>query len=131
MYKDLAGHVYVLDGEKELFITTTRAIGEYIATAFKDAGEFRLAFDPENLGFVELKEPKDPDDSAYGVVLKRWEIELKASEAAMRTRISNQEKAFSLLLGQCSQAVRSRLRSAKSWAELSQRSDVIGLLKLL
>ncbi|KAG7353502.1 hypothetical protein IV203_002857 [Nitzschia inconspicua] len=129
--KDLAGHLYILDGEEDLFIKTTRAIGEYIAARFKDAGEFRLAMDPENLGFEELEEPKDPDDSAYGVVLKCWEIALKSYQDAKQTRISNQKKAFSLILGQCSQAVRSRLRSCKSWTKLSQKSDVIGLLKIL
>ncbi|KAG7363644.1 retrotransposon gag protein [Nitzschia inconspicua] len=129
--KDLGEHVYVLGGKKDLFSKTTTTIGEYIAATFEDAGEFRLAFDPENLGFEELTEPKDPDDSASNIVMKRWEMELEAYKSAMKTRVSNEKKAFALVLGQCSPAVRTRLKSAKSWADLNQKSDIIGLLKLL
>ncbi|KAG7361120.1 hypothetical protein IV203_036220 [Nitzschia inconspicua] len=97
----------------------------------KDLGEHVYVLGGKKDLFSKTTTAIDPDDSASNIVMKRWEIELKAYELAMKTRVSNEKKAFALVLGQCSPAVRTRLKSAKSWAELNQKSDIIGLLKLL
>ena len=75
--EDLKMHVYdVTPGKSgfDTFARTTTEIGEYIARTCKDAGEFRTAMDPENLGFAALNPPTEPTDpivKGFGAATKR------------------------------------------------------------
>ena len=64
--EDIKEHVYdAIPGRNgfDVFVKTTREIGEYIAPSIKDGGESRVALDPEDLGFTTLTAPIDPPNN--------------------------------------------------------------------
>jgi hypothetical protein len=103
--EDLKGHVYdVTPGKSgfDAFAKTTHEIGEYIARTVKDAGEFRSAMDPENLGFATLAIPPDPDDLTNVLMMERWKMVYKHYSNAAKRRTKATSQAFAIVLGQCS-----------------------------
>ncbi|MDA3875509.1 MAG: hypothetical protein PF483_00315, partial [Halothiobacillus sp.] len=131
---DLKGHVYDLSSAtgkiRETFQKTTREIAEYIGREFDDAGDFRTGLVELNLpGLIEPVMPQDPD--ANRGAFEKWKFSYSRYEKELASRKKNLHKAFALILGQCSQAVRDIIESNEKWADINARSDVIALLKLI
>jgi hypothetical protein len=88
---DLKTFVYDVSPGKsgfDSFAKTTREIGEYIARTVKDAGEFRTAMDPENLGFAPLIPPADlaNADATNLMAVERWKLNYKTYHDAQERR---------------------------------------------
>ena len=117
---DLEGYVYDVSGARggtDTFQRTTIEIGEYIARNYKYAGEFRQAFNPDDLGFVEFEEPAPPADMNNPVAMKRWNLAMDRVERSTAQREELAKQAFAIVLGQCSQAVRDRLEASDELGE--------------
>ena len=101
---EIKQHVYdVSPGNGfDTFAKTTREIGEHIARTVKNAGEFRTAMDPENLGFALLIIPADPADTNNVMEVKKWEVAFKKYNDAVEHRAKATSQAFAIVLGQCS-----------------------------
>jgi hypothetical protein len=132
--KDIKEHVYdAIPGRNgfDVFVKTTREIGEYIARSIKDGGEFRVALDPEDLGFTTLTAPVDPPATANAMDIKRWEIKYKAFSEAEERRAKATAQAFAVVLGQCSPTVIDRIKANSLYSAVSDSDDIIGLLRLI
>ena len=130
--EDLKGFVYDVQHSDatESFQKTTQEIAEYISKEYEKAGEFRTAL--VNLKFEELVEPIISDSDAENKVeVLKYERLVKAYDARVEARTKNEGKAFPLILGQCSPAMRDRLEAADSWRGINAATNVIGLLKLI
>ena len=114
---------------QDLFTVVTKAIGEYIAANYEDAEEFRLAF--EHLRFPELVEPVKPTNASDVFEVELWKEDRKEYRRKQEKRIKNSGKAFALILGQCSRAIRDRVEAATEWPAINNQSDVLELLKLI
>ena len=129
---------------QELYSTTTKKIAEYIARTYDRAGEFRNAF--TNLKFEPLDRPKldsfatlkeDPTDKAKKTKViddeskELWKDALKTYSKKKDARDVNAGKAFALILGQCSDMIRSKVESHADWEKVNDSSDPIGLLKIV
>ncbi|KAG7373108.1 hypothetical protein IV203_033832 [Nitzschia inconspicua] len=123
---ELKTHVYVLGAKMDTFHQTTAAIGEYMERTIQGAGGFREAF--VQLSFEPLEEPQKPGKTADDYDVDRWRMVLKLHLEEQQKRKMLQQQAFSLVLGQCSRPVRSRLKADKTWTKLSTQSDVEALL---
>ena len=121
----------------ELFTKTTRAIAEYVAAEFKDAGEFRLAL--PDLAFTPLVEPIEGtsgvDANGNRIPTRRdekiWDIEYAQYVKDKHNREKNMSKVFALILGQCGPSVRDRLEADRSWNQVNASSNPIELLTLI
>ena len=88
---------------QDLFVTTAQEIGEYISRKYDDAGEFRNAF--IDLRYAEaLTEPDRPTATNQFTILI-WTEEMKEYRKKLHNCKKNEEKAFPLLLGQCSPTI--------------------------
>ena len=112
----------------DLFATTLKEIGEYIAREYDDAGEFRTAL--VDMSFQTLARPPDPDPND-ALRLEEWKIALRANHKKLETRNKNVKKAFALVLGQCSRTIRDRIEAHEDWATINQGSDLMGLLGII
>ena len=113
----------------DLFVTTAKEIGEYISREYNDAGEFRNAF--IDLHYAEvLTEPERPTATNQFTILI-WTEEMKEYRKKLRNRKKNEEKAFPLLLGQCSPTIVQRIEATQRWNSVSGANDVLGLLELI
>jgi len=130
--EDLKGFVYDVQHSDatESFQKTTQEIAEYISKEYEKAGEFRTAL--VNLAFERLVEPTiTEDDAGNRVKVLKYERMAKAYDAKIDARVKNEGKAFPLILGQCSPAMRDRIEATEKWKTINATTDVIGLLKLI
>ena len=130
--EDLKGYVYDVQhgNATESFQKTTQEIAEYVSKEYEKAGEFRTAL--VNLEFEELVEPTIDDEEAENrVKVLKYERLAKAYDAKVEARAKNEGKAFPLILGQCSPAMRDRIEASEKWKAVNAKTDVIGLLKLI
>ena len=116
---------------QDLFVTTAKEIGEYISREYNDAGEFHIAFIDQHYAEA-LTEPDRPTSTDQFTILI-WTEEMKEyrKNKKLRNRKKNKEKAFPLLLGQCSPTVVQRIKASPRWSNVSGSNDVLGLLELI
>eukprot|EP00957_Ditylum_brightwellii_P076718 5831221-Ditylum_brightwellii.AAC.1 len=79
----------------------------------KNAGEFISAFDLEDLGFAAITHPPDCDENASRIAFEKWKNRYNQAEDLTLKRKVNTDKAFGIVLGQCSRNVRDILNSKK------------------
>ena len=114
---------------QDLYTTTTRKIGEYVAKTFERAGEFRLGMVNLKLAAIDL--PTSPSAKATTAEIEIYKIDLREAKGRLRRREENSQRIFPLLLGQCSRTIRDRMEAHQDWHQVNEDSDVIGLLKLI
>lgn len=126
---------YVYDVTKnktsDAFNNTTRKLAAHVAHTIPNAGEFRNAMDPDDLGFKTILEPSDPDPNASQVELKKWETRYKKWDSLTNKREEASRAAYAMILAQCSDAVIDRMQTYSTWAGIQDREDVIALLELI
>jgi len=130
--EELKGYVYDIQHSDatESFQKTTQEVAEYISKEYERAGEFRTAL--VDLEFEALVEPVISDEDANNrVKVLKYERLAKAYDAKVEARQKNEGKAFPLILGQCSPAMRDRLEASDQWKKINTKTDVIELLKLI
>mmetsp|Transcript_10843 Transcript_10843/g.13049 ORF Transcript_10843/g.13049 Transcript_10843/m.13049 type:complete len:102 (+) Transcript_10843:380-685(+) len=82
------------------------------------------------LNLPALTRPQDVDVSDT-LNFEIWKLDMRDYRDKTKKRDKNNAKAFALILGQCSRAVRDRIEASSTWQGINDESDVIGLLKLI
>ena len=126
---DLKGAVYDVAAGRDTFMKTTRSIAEYVGQSYDDASDFRTGM--VNLELPAVDAPEDPLDDAGAVRLELWKLARRRYELALENRRKVNGRAYALVLGQCSQAIRNRLEAHADWNTINGGSDVIELLRLI
>ena len=128
---DLNGHIYDCSDirQADQFIKTTKEIAEYIGRTYKFAGDIRSAILAQELPI--LLEPEEPQDENNRIAFKRWELAEQLYSRQKTALTENNKTLFSLVWGQCSDAMQQKLESHDEFAALSIDSDGIGLLQLI
>ena len=89
----------------------------------------------ENLEDPKIKAPMAPPRDAQGnrdeTETELWKIRLKNHSAREIALETNKQKAFALLWGQCTSAMRAQLKEDDSWREVRADHDVIKMVKLI
>ena len=126
---DLKGAVYDVAAGRDTFMKTTRSIAEYVGRSYDDASDFRTGM--VNLELPAVDAPDNPADDAGAVRLELWKLARRRYEVALENRRKVNGRAYALVLGQCSQAVRNRIEAHADWSTINESSDVIELLRLI
>eukprot|EP00428_Durinskia_dybowskii_P014677 CAMPEP_0170207240 /NCGR_PEP_ID=MMETSP0116_2-20130129/3197_1 /TAXON_ID=400756 /ORGANISM="Durinskia baltica, Strain CSIRO CS-38" /LENGTH=212 /DNA_ID=CAMNT_0010457697 /DNA_START=175 /DNA_END=812 /DNA_ORIENTATION=+ len=128
----LSGHVYHVGAsfnQSETFQKTTREIAEYLGRLFDDE-ELRTAV--LNLKMTTLVKPQAPEDADTNrVAFEEWKSDLSDFKRKLEDRKKHGSRAYAIIYGQCSYAVRKIIESHDSWHAVNTNSDFIGLLKLI
>ena len=114
---------------QDLYTTTTRKLGEYIARTYDRAGEFRLGMINLKLPTIDL--PTSPGAKATTADIEIYKIDLREAKTRIRNREENSQRIFPLILGQCSRTIRDRMEAHQNWQQVNENSDVMGLLTLI
>ena len=127
----IKNHIYdvsPIPNNHELFSATTEAIGEFVATEYEYAGEYRRGL-PE-LSLPDLTAPTNPNPLDM-VSVELWKLDLKEHRDKSRRRDALNQRVFGLILGQCSRTVRDRIEAASNWPSVNGSSDPLELLRLI
>ena len=117
------------NSSQDLFTTTTERLGEYVAKTYDHTGEFRNGL--MNLSFPPLKKPLDPGKDPTFAQQQEYKSEYENWNKAKQRRSHNMQRVFALILGQCSDTIKNRIRSDQQWLDIDQKCDVISLLTLI
>ena len=134
---DLKQHTYDVGvggrGTADMFSATTKEIAEYIAWTVKGGGEFLTAMDPDDMWFTELTDPSlnPPANNASFAAKETWRLERKRYWEKSSLREEATKQAVVIVLGQCSQTIRDRIKAAHTYQGIISNSDLIRLLGLI
>ena len=119
----LKGSVYDVTAGKDTFLKTTHKIAEYVGRVlYNDAGEYRLAM--INLSLAALVEPPLPADGAGMMIIEIWKIERRNYQKKIEACGRNEQQIYSLILGQCSEALLSCVRVCDNFSTADTESNV-------
>ena len=128
--EDLKGSVYDVIAGKDTFLKTMRKIAEYVGREYTDAGgEYRLAM--INLNLPARVEPQLPVDVVNVMAVEISKMARCTYNKKMEARDRNEQRIYSLTLGQCSQALHNRMEAHRDWTTTDEASNVIGLLTIV
>ena len=127
------GHVFQLYGEaahKNQFTRTLDELAGYIGLNFKyyPADIKRMAI---TLNETEIELPKDPPENATKFQTRLWEKDVDLYATQIRAYRSNKCALFSLVWGQCSESMQSKVKSSNGYDEMVDSNDSLALLKTI
>ena len=115
----------------DAFNTTTIRLSEYISRTVPNAGEFIKAMNPDNLGFEPIVEPADPVEGATGVPYEKWKTLHRNWDTKTQRREEAGKAAFAIIMGQCSDTLKDKMKTYDEWETIQSNLTVIELLELI
>ena len=115
-------------------MTNIKRIAEYVGTEYRQGGDIRSTVENEVAPQIPIPpEPTVPDDAedlstAQKLIFKGQISEYIKREATLQ---QNMQRAYSLILGQCTELLRAKLKQSNDWALVSAAFDVLGLIRLI
>ena len=115
--------------QADKFITAIKRISEHVGTEYKYGGDIRSSI--ENSTRFAIPLPVVPDDTANS--LTRLIANKKVDLCVNRDRIldENLQKVYSLIFGQCTKLLKSKLKSSVNWEDMSSTYDMLALLEAI
>ena len=123
------GHIFDYTGERtpEKYIQTMRELVAHVGLTYKDyTTELK-----EGLENLMLADPTEPDNPPEGnqVAFELWKMDLKEYQEKVKVLANFRVGLYSLVLGQCTDALQERLKSHHDYQAASQ--DGIALLVII
>ena len=129
--EDLKGHIYdcadIRQGDQ--YSRTTKEISEYVGRTFKFGMDTKLSI--EKLQLVVIPMPSDPPLESTRTDIRIWEKRIDDYVKRETSLKENIKTTYSLIWGQCSDAMRQKVESVEGFKGISEDGDAIELLKAL
>jgi len=104
-------------------------LATYVGSKYEHGGDMRHCI--LTLLPVNLEQPSDPPEGSSRTTTKIWEIKI-TEFIKKRDKIgANLKKLFSLVWGQCTELMRTKLQQMPSFDEINAHQDALGLIKLI
>ena len=122
--------------QADRFANTLKRISEYVGTEFKNGGDICSSMINETKFVVPrptLPTPADPNalTAEERVEERLYEKRLDALVKQEGTLDDNIQRLYSLVLGQCTDLLQTKLKQQNGWKKVSEDQDGIALLKLI
>jgi hypothetical protein len=115
--------------QTDLYTNTTKEIADYVGTNYKYGGDVRLVID--NLAEPTLKKPSNPSGDADETDRELWKLQVKNFFLRQGHLEENIKMMYSLIWGQCTEAMRAKVQSTQLYSAMSSTFDAVELLKTL
>ena len=113
----------------ELFTITTEKIAAYAGRTCKEAQDIRVAIEKvEDIKIPKPVKDTEGDDAINEKILNR-DIEAYVKRKAIYRQ--NKSSLYSVVMGQCTDAMKAKLKGISAYSTTDENSDVIELLKLI
>ena len=113
--------------QTDAFAHLLKRIEEYVGTNYKQPGDIRSTIEKE----VKYLIPKSEDidmTTASEVEKAIFKEEIKAYVHRKQLLEENMKKGYSLVLGQCTDLMKTKLESSKKWEAMSTDYDLLALI---
>jgi Zinc knuckle len=131
--EELGSFVYKFNtrDQADMYLRTTQKIAQFVGVQYGREMKMlvKRGFEP---AFTEPSE-EDPitGQKWKGTAMERYKSELAEYQRSMRVYKKNKGMVFSIILGQCTEVVKSKLDLDAEFDELENTDDVVGFLKKL
>ena len=115
--------------QADMFTKTTKEVAEYAGRKLKYSADIRKAI--EDLETPIIAEPTDPALPATMTQRRIWEKGVDEHMRRLSMLRQDLETMYSVILGQCTDAMRARLESEGTFVQVARDSDAVELLKLI
>lgn len=113
----------------DMYTKTTREISEYIARTMKYSAD--LVKGIETLTEPVIPEPEEPPENASTLVKRKWEKRVdKLIEQEDRLKDTT-SRAYAIVWGQCSAALREKVKAHKDYHKAHGNGSVVALLQVI
>jgi hypothetical protein len=135
---ELQGHIFDCSDYKQAdtFVHTVKRISEHVGAEYKHGGDIRSSI--INKEKIDIPIPPSPtyvDPKALTQAEETAKLIFKGLIDSYIKRTSdlddNIQKAYSLVIGQCTDLLQSKLKQQAQWITISQSQDGIALLALI
>ena len=128
---DMNGNVFQCFNENEnknQFNKTVEALGEYIAKNMKHAGDMMPLTKRLVLPAIAMPEDLDLNETSR-LKIALWDSKVKAYQTKVDQLESNLKATYAVIWGQCSEAMKAKLKSLPDFSARDAASDCIWILK--
>lgn len=130
---DMNGHVFQCYGEtteKNQFARTMEELDSYIGLHFKHyPSDIKTMV--KLLSDVRIRTPVDYADGASKTVIRIWEKEVDAYVRQKEVYASNKVALYSVVWGQCSEAMQTKVKTDPTYTSFHETSDSLLLIKTI
>ena len=122
--EELKGYIYDCTGtqQADMFVKTSQQIAEYAGKTFKDYPGDMLTV-VKKLTKPVLMLPADPPATASESERELWKIEINAYHKRQVALAENIRRLFSLIIGQCTEVMRAKLKGLDAFEDIDTRAD--------
>jgi hypothetical protein len=124
------GHVfecYDESGDRTQFSKTLEALKEYAAKHCDRPNDLKPMFE-ENMTLPKIPEPGDLPEDAKKKEEFLWQTAMKSYSARKEDLDSNLNSLYSVIWGQCSENMKTKIRSINEYTEKTKQDDCVWLL---
>jgi hypothetical protein len=134
---NLQGQIFDCSDYKQAdtFVNTLKRFSEYVGAEYKHGGDIRSSIIHEVKISIPIPpappiaDPEAPTSSEQVTrMIVKGELEAYIKRKAMLD--DNIQKTYSLVIGQCTDLLQSKLKQQAQWANISQEQDAIALIML-
>jgi hypothetical protein len=133
---ELSGYVFDCSDYRQAdkYVTNIKRIAEYMGAEYTHGGDIRSSLENEVVLTIPL--PTEPTttgavttiSTSHSLIFKGQIDQYIRREAILQ---ENMQKAYSLIIGQCTELLRANLKQSSEWTQVSSAFDVLGLTKLI
>ena len=131
--EDLLGNIFDYRDYRQAdqYVVTKKEIEEYIGRTYIMGADTKISL--EKLEKVVLEEPpmpgKEEQDKMTKLEIYKWQKKLDMIFKREQQLDSNLKSAYSLIWGQCTELLRTKIEGVKSYKVIKEAQDAIQLLK--
>ena len=131
MTEDLKGNIYDVGtgSQAEQFTATNKALASYAGLKCSDPQYIRIAIERQKDGVIPIPTSRPDIDAEVANLLLGKEIDAYVNRS--QKYCQNTAKIYSMALGQCTEAMKNRLKGEETYKEMDGEYDVIRLLLLI
>ena len=89
------------------------------------------AMNLNDLGSEDIEEPDDPKDGATVIQMEKQKTKYKNWDYLTSKRTEATKAAYAIIIGQCSDSVKDKMKTYQTWNIVQGNLDLIELLKLI
>lgn len=129
-YHEMNGHVfqcYEETSKRDQFEKTVEELGRYASTYFSHATDMKMML--KSLREIVFVQPVNPPFSATRTTIRIWDKEVDMYMEIKSTYSENKWAIYAVVIGQCSDSMKTRLNGVDNFATWDNNHDVVLVLR--
>jgi hypothetical protein len=117
--------------QADQYSKTTKEIENYVGRTYKQGADVKAAIEQIDIGLPMITQPPDPLAAATPTQLRIWEKQIDNYVKRLDQRDTNIQTLYSLVWGQCTDAMQAKVKATANFNVISAANDGIELLKAI